>query len=222
MKRNLLAITSTLFFATSAPLASISASPFSSYQIENEKDNGNPYPLPPGPPSAPYRYAPQASTTGQNFPLAGNVKFVSQGQVTSSCQTVTSAKTTILTTNFTAGPVNKYVEINYSGQFSMGSSTTDGFNRIFLQCAIRLASDPPANDVACAEMPLGYIAARRPRISGAPNFSFAATTTTSAYIGYVSGLTPDTDYTVTFYAYTAATPLNDTGSVCYSNMILRY
>lgn len=222
MNKNLLVAISAISFAIGAPFTSISASALSSYQIDDES-SGNQYPLPPGPPSAPQHvYTPQvAAPSGLDLPLAGNVKILSQGQVTTACADVGSAKTEILSTNFRTGPVNKYVEINYSGQFSMGSKTVDGFNRMFLQCAIRLATQVPTDDVACAEMSNAYIVARRPKIPGTPN-TYPAITTTSAYIGYVANLTPDTEYTVTFYVYTGTTPAGDLGTVCYSNMILRY
>lgn len=144
---------------------------------------------------------------------------VSQGEAGGDCTVVNNTKTVILTATFKTGEVNKYVEINYSGQFNMGSSSVDGFNRMFLQCAIRLASSGPDGDTACTAMTNSYIPTRRPKI-GANNYS--GITNVGAYIGYVSGLAVNTEYTVTMYSFTADTPAGDIGQVCYSNMILRY
>lgn len=154
---------------------------------------------------------------------AGNIIYKSQG--TSVCVNLspTSSEVAVFEVSFNTAYASRYIEINYSGQFSMSSANQ--LNRIFLSCSVSQG----ASSVPCSGISnLGYAMARRVLTGGNP--SFAATTASSSYIGYVyvgsdGTIKPNAATTVKILAKFIApsgSSLEGTGTVCFSNLILRY
>ena len=157
-------------------------------------------------------------------PPAGNVIFKSQG--TGSCANLspTNPDVTIFQVDFNTAYASSYIEVNYSGQFSMSSSTQ--LNRIFLNCSVTQG----ANSVPCSGIyTQGYAMARRVLVGGSPP-SYAAVTNSGSYVGYVyvgsdGSIKPNTATTVNIavrFLPSSGFTLDGTGTVCFSNLTVRY
>jgi len=163
--------------------------------------------------------------TGTVFaPPAGNVIFKSQG--TSSCTNLNTAVTelAIFEVDFNTAHASSYIEVNYSGQFSLNASAQ--LNRIFLNCSVAQG----ATSVPCSGIfTQGYSMARRVLVGGSPP-TYAAVTNSGSYVGYVyvgsdGSIKPNTLTTVKILAKfvpTSGFSLDGTGSICFSNLIVRY
>jgi len=162
---------------------------------------------------------------------AGNIVYKSQGITSCLNLNPTSSEVTIFNVDFNTARASRYIEVNYSGQFSLSASTQ--LNRIFLSCRVlQGASSVPCSGIFAN----GYAMARRVMIPAIPAATppipatYAAVTNSGSYIGYVyvgsdGTIKPDTATTVEIIARilpSSGFTVDGTGTVCYSNLILRY
>lgn len=152
---------------------------------------------------------------------AGNVIYRSAG---TSCVTINSTDPTDVfpttqtptTIDFTTSPATNFIEIQYSGQISLGAGTLT--NRVFFRCSV--SQDGGTSYTPCSGMGTnGYIMARRVETGLAPN-SFQTVTNSGNYIGYVA-VQPSTPTILKLTARLEQVNINS-ATVCSSNAIVRY
>jgi hypothetical protein len=119
------------------------------------------------------------------------------------------------TIEFTTSPATNFIEIQYSGQYSLGNGTLT--NRAFFRCSV--SQDGGTTFIPCSGIGTnGYIMARRVETSSVT--PFALVTSSGGYTGFVS-VQPSTPTIVKLDARLEVVN-GAVGTACFSNAIVRY